>query len=429
MNYEDARAYLDTVSRTGSVLGLDSIRRLMSELSDPQDDLKFVHVAGTNGKGSILTFVSSVLMEAGYTVGRYISPSVLGYLERFQVNGRWMEEAELGKYTEEVKEAAKRMEAKGYPYPTVFELETAIAFLYFREMKCDLVALETGMGGSLDSTNIVKTTVVSGFASISMDHVGVLGDTLEEIAAEKAGIIKQSTYVAGGFQIPSVEAILKTKAEEKECDYIAAARDTLIYEGHEGAFQVFSYRKFKKLKLSMQGAYQLENAATAIDILQALNTAGYAISEDAICQGLKKAKWPGRFMILQGEPLVIIDGAHNKDAAHRLREGLDMYFPKQRIFAVAGVFKDKAYESIIEELSGRLSGVWTINLPNATRTLDKNLLADSFTRSGVEAFSSESMEAAIDAGVRAAKEKQGIVLVTGSLSYLGDAIRYIEKMN
>ena len=202
MTYKEARVYLDEVSKYGSVLGLDTIRGLLRELGNPQDDLKFIHIAGTNGKGSVLAYTSTILSEAGYRTGRYVSPTVVSYLERIQIDGKWIPEDEFAELVEEVKKAIARMEARGEASPTVFEAETAVAFLYFREKRCDLVVLETGLGGLLDATNIVKNTELAVFASISRDHMGFLGETLEEIAANKAGIIKPGCTVVTSLQKP-----------------------------------------------------------------------------------------------------------------------------------------------------------------------------------------------------------------------------------
>ena len=217
MTYKEARVYLDEVSKYGSVLGLDTIRGLLRELGNPQDDLKFIHIAGTNGKGSVLAYTSTILSEAGYRTGRYVSPTVVSYLERIQIDGKWIPEDEFAELVEEVKKAIARMEARGEASPTVFEAETAVAFLYFREKRCDLVVLETGLGGLLDATNIVKNTELAVFASISRDHMGFLGETLEEIAANKAGIIKPGCTVVTSLQKPEVMAVLGGKARELKC--------------------------------------------------------------------------------------------------------------------------------------------------------------------------------------------------------------------
>ena len=190
VTYKEARVYLDKMSKYGSVLGLETIRGLLRELGNPQDDLKFIHIAGTNGKGSVLAYTSMILSEAGYRIGRYVSPTVVSYLERIQVDAKWISEEKFAELTEKVRNAIARLEAAGENLPTVFEIETAIAFLYFKEMKCDLVVLEAGLGGELDATNIIRNTVCAVFVSISRDHLGILGNTLTEIAENKAGIIK-----------------------------------------------------------------------------------------------------------------------------------------------------------------------------------------------------------------------------------------------
>ena len=202
VTYKEARVYLDKVSKYGSVLGLDTIRELLCELGNPQDDLKFIHIAGTNGKGSVLAYTSTILSEAGYRTGRYVSPTVVSYLERIQVDGRWIDEDAFARLTEIVQRAIARMEAAGKPSPTVFEVETAIAFLYFKETNCDIVVLECGLGGELDATNIVENTVCAVFASISRDHLGILGDTLTEIAQTKSKIMKNSCTVVTAVQQP-----------------------------------------------------------------------------------------------------------------------------------------------------------------------------------------------------------------------------------
>ena len=222
MTYKEARVYLDEVSKYGSVLGLDTIRGLLMELGNPQEDLKFIHIAGTNGKGSVLAFISSIFSESGFRTGRYISPTVVSYLERIQIDGEWIPEGEFAEYAEEVKKAVARMETKGMAHPTVFEIETAIAFLYFREKKCDYVVLETGLGGRLDATNIVENTAAAVFTSISRDHMGFLGDTLEEIAGEKAGIIKPGCVAISAAQEPEAADILRKRAESLGCEIVFA---------------------------------------------------------------------------------------------------------------------------------------------------------------------------------------------------------------
>lgn len=241
MTYREARVYLDDMSKYGSVLGLDTVRALLGELGNPQDGLKFIHVAGTNGKGSILAYVSTILREAGFLVGRYVSPTVVSYLEKIQVDGRWIGEDEFAALVEKVQKAVACMETNGRGHPTVFEMETAMAFLYFREKKCDYVVLETGLGGRLDATNVVENTVLAIFSSIGRDHMGILGDTLTEIAGEKAGIMKPGCRVVSAAQKPEVRKALEERAAQLGCPITFARPENarVVEEDYKG--MRFSY--------------------------------------------------------------------------------------------------------------------------------------------------------------------------------------------
>lgn len=222
MNYREAMEYIEELKPLGSVMGLETMRQLCARLGDPQEKLKFVHIAGTNGKGSTLAYISTVMQTAGYRVGRYLSPTVREYRERFQVDGRIITQSGLCNYLEPVKEAAEAMAAEGFAHPTLFEVETAVAFLWFRDKACDLVVLETGLGGALDATNIVDNTLAAVFSSISMDHMEILGETLEEIAAAKAGIIKNKCYVISVKQTPEVMKVLRQSALLKKGKFLTA---------------------------------------------------------------------------------------------------------------------------------------------------------------------------------------------------------------
>lgn len=487
MLYEEARVYLDHVSKYGSVLGLESIKGLLGELKNPQKDLTFIHIAGTNGKGSILAYLSGIFKEAGYRTGSYISPTVMDYLERFQIDGKYMEETEFAEITCEVKQAAERMMEQGRPSPTVFEMETAIAFLYFKKRKCDFVVLETGLGGLLDATNIVDTTKVCVFASISMDHIGVLGDNLKEIAKNKAGIIKAGAAVVTAPQQPEVLEILErtavarharavvldrlreegdpnediTDANEKFRSLTVAEPEKVrvLDRGLDG--QTFSYKEFENMTIPLLGHHQIENVVTALEVVRVLRTLGaekgvpvssdcgahrregvpessdcgalrresspgLQISDEAVRRGLAKTRWPGRFTVLGKQPLVIADGAHNADAARRLAENVETYLAGKRVTAVMGVFKDKEYEKIIEIMSPYLSFVYTVDLPNQERTLAKEELCGALGRHGIAAEAAAGTEEALHLAKKRAGE-DGAVLVFGSLSYLGDVIRLEEN--
>ena len=422
MLYEEARVYLDHVSKYGSVLGLDSIKSLLGELGNPQNDLKFIHIAGTNGKGSVLACLSCILQEAGLCVGRYVSPTVMDYMERFQINGQWMAEDELALFVPEVKQAAEKVEEKTGLTATVFEIETAIAFLYFRKHACDYVVLETGMGGLLDATNIVETTKVCVFTSISMDHVGILGNTLEEIAETKAGIIKPGAVVVTAGQREEVLAVLKKKSEECGCRMYKALPEKAVILEEDILGQRFSYGKYENLRLNLAGRYQIDNAVTVLETIEALKDTGLGISDQAVRKGLDQVCWPGRFQALDEEPLVIVDGAHNRDAAERLAENIGCYLAGRRITAVMGGFKDKEAKVMTGIMAPYLEKAYTVDLPNRERTLDKEKLAQYLKEEGVPAEVAGSIREAL-AFARQNAGKDGVVLVFGSLSYLGEVIR------
>lgn len=426
MLYEEARVYLDHVSKYGSVLGLDSIKSLLEELGNPQKDLTFIHIAGTNGKGSILAYLSQILTEAGYRTGRYISPTIMEYLERFQIDGKYMEEEEFAEITGDVKRAAEKLVEMGKPSPTAFEIETAIAFEYFRKQACDFVVLEAGMGGALDATNIVENTKLCIFASISMDHIGVLGTSLEEIAENKAGILKKGSVAVSCMQQECVLQVLRQKAEGMGCPLFVAdpKKVQVIQRSLKG--QRFSYQEYEELEIPLTGQCQIENAITVLEAVKVLRCQGIRISQEAVRQGLKNTRWPGRFTVYDEKPLVIVDGAHNEDAAKRLAQNINMLLPGRKVTAVMGVFQDKEYEKIITIMAPFLKFVYTIDLPNRERTLEKEVLCERLKKQGIEAETAESIEEALRLAKQREKE-DGAVLVFGSLSYLGDVIRLEEK--
>lgn len=426
MLYEEARVYLDSVSKYGSVLGLDSIKNLLEELGNPQKELTFIHIAGTNGKGSILAYLSTILTEAGYRTGRYISPTVIGYLERFQIDGAFMEEEELARLTCHVKAAVERLVEKGKPSPTVFEIETAIAFLYFKESGCDFVVLESGLGGLMDATNVIENPKLCVFASVSMDHIGVLGNTLEEIARDKAGIIKKGAEVVTGRQAACVKSVLEEISSAKGCRITEADLEKLEVARQALETQVFTYGEFEEMEIHLAGQHQIENAVTVLEAVRALRRQGVDISDTAVRAGLRKARWPGRMMVLEKHPLVIADGAHNEDAVRRLAENLDIYLKGKKVTAVLGVFKDKEYEKMIGIMTPYLDYVYAIDLPNRDRTLAKEELCEVLAKYRICAEPAVHIEQAlVQAKKRAGKD--GVVLAFGSLSYLGEVIRLEEN--
>lgn len=427
MNYREATEYIEELQQYGSVLGLDSMRELCSRLGNPQDELQFVHIAGTNGKGSVLAYVSTILKEAGYRVGRYLSPTITDYRERFQIDGRFITQSGLCKYLEQVKEAAEAMVAEGKPHPTPFEVETAVAFLYFLDKKCDIVVLETGLGGALDATNVVKTTVATVFASISMDHMAILGDTLEKIALVKAGIMKDRCYVVTARQDPAVAKILKQAALLRKCKlYTAdAERAKQVYYGVTK--QRFTYAGYKNLEISMLGKFQIENAVVAVETIQVLAKAGFPVKEEALRRGLLLTSWPGRFSVIGKKPLFIADGAHNEDASRRLAESLQFYFAEKKMIFILGMLKDKEYEKVINNTCNMAEHIITVTPPIRERAMPAYELAQAVRECNGNVTVADSVPEAVEiAYLLASREKDAVIVAFGSLSYLGELMKVVE---
>ena len=430
MTYKEARVYLDRVSKYGSVLGLDTIRELLHELGDPQKDLKFIHIAGTNGKGSVLAYTSSVLSEAGYRTGRYVSPTVISYLERIQIDGAFISEEAFARLTEKAKQAIARMEAAGKSSPTVFEVETAIAFLYFKEEHCDLVVLECGMGGEGDATNIIPPPVCAVFTSIGLDHLGVLGDSLEEIARTKAGIIKAKSCVVSAPQRPEVLQELQSRAGAYGCPFYQTEEADIrqLQENYRG--QTITYRSQDPLYVPLTGKHQAVNAATALNVISCLRENGYSISKEAVQRGLHKVQWFGRFTCLQEAPLFFIDGAHNPPAVRCLAQTLRHCFPGRNFILIMGVFKDKEYDQIARIMTPLAKSIHTVTLPDVSRSLPAAVLKETFLKycpPEVSVTQEPDIRAAVSAALSQA-DAQDIIVAFGSLSYLGETARILNQI-
>ena len=349
MKYEEAVEYMESLNSYGIVPGLSNIENLCGALGNPQKDLKFVHIAGTNGKGSTLAYISTVLKCAGYKVGRYVSPTIFEYRERIQVNNRPIAKKALCEWVECIKEACDALVKAGKKHPTSFEAETALALAYFKEQGCDIVVMECGMGGRLDATNIIENTLVSVLASISMDHMQYLGKTLASIATEKAGIIKNDCRVVAALQEEAAMQVIETVAAERGCK-LTVAHPTEVKKIRYGLEkQRFDYKTWKNLEITLAGNHQIDNALLAIKVLEELVDLGYEVSEKALRKGLQETKWPGRFTVVGKKPYFIVDGAHNADAAKKLAETIEFYFTNRRIIFIMGVLRDKEYDTIISQ--------------------------------------------------------------------------------
>lgn len=423
MNYREAMQYIDELRPLGRVMGLESMRRLCGKLGNPQEQLKFVHIAGTNGKGSVLAYVSTVMQEAGYRIGRYLSPAVKEYRESFQVDGRNITQSGLCKYLEPVKAAAASMTAEGFPHPTLFEVETAVAFLFFQDKECDLVVLETGLGGALDATNVVEQTLAAVFSSISMDHMDILGDSLEEIAAAKAGIIKNKCYVISMQQPPEVMKVLRQAALLKKGKFLTADVSRAKHVKYGVTKQSFDYDRYKNLEISMLGKFQVENAVLAVETVMALGRSGFKIPEEKLRKGLLETRWPGRFDVIAKNPLFIADGAHNEDAAKKLAESIRFYFTNRKIIYIMGMLQDKEIDKVIRSTFELASHIITVTPPAGERALPALDLAQAAREYHSAVTAADCVQEAVEiAYLLAGKDKEAVIIAFGSLSYLGELI-------
>lgn len=424
MDFLEAQNYLEKVrSQKGIVLGLDTMRHLMAKLNNPQDKVKFIQVAGTNGKGSTAAYLTSILSEAGIKVGRYTSPAVFSSTEQYFACGSCISESEYAKGVTEVAEAAASLDGET---PTAFEQETALAFWYFAQKGCELAILEAGLGGDMDATNIVTTTVCSIITSISMDHCRILGNKISEIAAHKAGIIK-----------PGAPVICIEQKEDAMEPIRAAAKaaDTPLYEVHRDEVrQIFSdkresivfFREFENLHLKMLGSCQPENAALAVQAASVLSRS-YPIEKKHIYDGIEKTRWGGRFELHSGSPDIILDGAHNPDGIRRLRESVNQMFGALPICYVCGVLADKDYEKEIEILFGRASNVFTVTPPSprAMKSTDlKAAIKKRFLQLKVISFDSED---GIEKAMEAAVSQNNPVVVCGTLTILARVKEWMKR--
>lgn len=424
MDFLEAQNYLEKVrSQKGIVLGLDTMRHLMAKLNNPQDKVKFIQVAGTNGKGSTAAYLTSILSEAGIKVGRYTSPAVFSSTEQYFACGSCISESEYAKGVTAVAEAAASLDCET---PTAFEQETALAFWYFAKKGCELAILEAGLGGDMDATNIVTTTVCSIITSISMDHCRILGNKISEIAAHKAGIIK-----------PGAPVICIEQKEDAMEPIRAAAKaaDTPLYEVHRDEVrQIFSdkresivfFREFENLHLKMLGSCQPENAALAVQAASVLSRS-YPIEKKHIYDGIEKTRWGGRFELHSGSPDIILDGAHNPDGIRRLRESVNQMFGAVPICYVCGVLADKDYEKEIEILFGRASNVFTVTPPSprAMKSTDlKAAIKKRFSQLKVTSFDSED---GIEKAMEAAVSQNNPVVVCGTLTILARVKEWMKR--
>ena len=413
MTLQEALDYIHSVNWRGSIPGLSRTRELLGKLGDPQNGLKFVHVAGTNGKGSTCAMLANILQQSDYRTGLYTSPYINRFNERMQVNGKPISDDELCEITEMIRPLASEMA----DVPTEFELVTCIGFEFFARQNCDIVVLECGMGGEFDATNVIQTPECAVMCTIGLDHMQVLGNTHTEIARTKAGIFKPGGTCVTYPTLPEVEALYSEIAGERSLHWARAEFARLHPVSHSLLGQDFSYDGFGDLHLSLLGRNQLHNAALVLRVVEVLRQKGWRIPDEAVRKGLSTVSWPGRFELLRRDPDFIADGGHNVQCMLSLRENLLDYLPGRNIVAVTGVMADKDYEKMYLPMLPLIRSFVTVEPPNP-RALPAEELARTLELLGGEAQSAPSVEAGTLLALEQAKPGDA-VLAFGSLYMLG----------
>lgn len=420
-SYEQAMDYIHSIGWRGSRLGLDRTRELLSMMGNPEKSLKFVHVAGTNGKGSVCAMISSVLKEAGYKTGRYTSPYIEKFNERICIDGEPISDEDLAVLTGYVAEFAEKMS----DHPTEFELITALGFEYFKSKNCDIVVLEVGLGGELDSTNVIDSPVVAVITALGLDHTAELGDKIEMVAAAKAGIIKPGTAVIYYGSEKAADDVIAAKCKKvdaklKTPDY---SQMKLISSDERGL--VIDYKNYKHITIPLMGEYQQKNAAIVLEVIDILTEKGYAISENAIRDGIAKTLWPARFETLHKKPTIIFDGGHNPQGVKAAIDSLNLHFPGKKAVLVVGIMKDKNVDGVLSLLAPYAEKLFAVT-PDNPRSLDSHELCKMASKHGINVVNSISVKAGIDAAIGYAGSEK-IILAIGSLYMYSEVKKALAK--
>lgn len=425
MTYEDSLLYLESLQRFGINLGLTRIERLLELLGRPERQFRSVHIAGTNGKGSTTAMLSSVLTAAGIRTGMYISPHLDEYTERISIDGMPVSRDEFAAAIQMVAEFAERMAAEGFEHPTEFELITAAAFHHFASAGVEYAVIEVGLGGRIDSTNVI-TPEVAIITNVTLEHADKLGSELSEIAGHKAGVIKSGKPIVTAAQGEALAVIAAEAAKQDAPLYIAGQDFSCISQNTLNERQQFLFRSAgheAAFTISLLGRHQLENAGMVLMAVQLLAQVEPRLTDSAVRTGLSRAAWPGRFEILAHRPDVIVDGAHNPDGARALRVALDDLYPDQPVVFVLGILADKDITGIVETLVKAKDRVVAVR-PDSPRAADPTALAARFAPG--QAMAVESMQSGIREAVHLAGSA-GVVCIAGSLYQVGEARREVEK--
>lgn len=416
--YAEAVRYLESLHRFGIHLGLERMEAILEKLGNPQDSLKVIHVGGSNGKGSVVAILSSILKEANYTVGIYTSPHLVDYTERFQINFDPITPEEFVAQVNKVRPIIEEVGKSSVGELTEFEVLTAMAFNYFKEKNVNYLVLEVGLGGRLDATNVVKAPLATIISNIELEHTAQLGETIEAIAGEKAGIIKPGVPVITAASGPALEVIQQVAKERNALVFpFSAERFKLKNSTLEGLVMID--KTYRELHLGLIGTHQFQNAAIVIKTCEVLMNKGVTLFKDYYRRGFKKAFWPGRFEIVRQEPMVILDGAHNPAAAKALAASTSHLLKEKPVTLVLGVLEDKDYEAMVRELAPLATRV-VVTAPEIARALSPQALADVVRKNGKEAIIKPSVAEAVEEALRITPPDEA-VLITGSLYTVGNA--------
>ncbi|MBQ9115431.1 MAG: bifunctional folylpolyglutamate synthase/dihydrofolate synthase [Clostridia bacterium] len=398
MTYNEAIEYIHGINWVFCKPGLERIGELCRLLGNPQKGMRFIHVAGTNGKGSFCSMLDSVLRKQGYRTGLFTSPYVRVFNERMRYCGENISDGELAEITSYVRRFADGMQEK----PTEFELITAIAFEFFKRKGCDAVILEAGMGGRLDSTNIIEDSLVSVITGIALDHTAYLGDTEEKIAAEKAGIIKRGCPVLYGGSHDGAAEVIKAKANESGATFTRTDRSAISVKSADLRGTVFDYRDTHDIEINLLGLYQPLNAANVIECVNLLNSRGFTVSKQSLYEGLRTASWQARFEIIHRDLLMLFDGGHNPEGVDAAIRTVRRYFGDQKLRIITGVMADKDYMGMVKDISSVAAEVFTVK-PGNPRALDAEALAERYRGFGVPARAFPTVEDAVKAAIKASE--------------------------
>jgi dihydrofolate synthase/folylpolyglutamate synthase len=420
--YQQSLDYLYSLEKFGMIFGLTQVERILEAIGDPHREIQAIHIGGTNGKGSTAAMIASILQKEGYRVGLYTSPHLIQFTERIRVNGKEIEKEEMVALVEWMRE---RIEKVGIQPPfTFFDFTTAMALYYFSQKMVDLAVLEVGLGGRLDSTNVIAP-LLSVITNISKDHEAYLGRTILKIAGEKAGIIKEGRPLITAATQPQVLRFFSKTCREKGSPYFRVGKEFRYMLTEAGDFHYEGlHRKLWGLHLNLKGSHQVINATTALGAMEVLEDLGYPVSTDAMVEGLGEVDWPGRLEMINASPNVVLDGAHNPAGALVLKEALEKAFRYQRLILLIGVLKDKDFESMLHLLTPLADHI-ILTRPNNDRSASPSSLKRVLGKNGKRAEIIEDLKEAIEKGLSITGEKD-LLCITGSLYTVGEARAYFR---